>query len=195
MEKQELVKNLKHELDAMFALKTNNATGAMSYQDMCQMCDYVEEYFVKNVGETPLIVRHSLEMARGLMSPHKVEMLQHLKNGLGGLLVISGGLGIVFGILSALGVGAGIWAAIVAFVVGPAIPVLGPIAIAVGVGAIALGIYLSIKNIGPKVMTSYTYEKVIIKSLNMWLMSKDELEKEDVKAKEEIHRRSETDCE
>mgnify|MGYP001300917911 CR=1 FL=1 len=115
----------------------------------------------------PDVVAGALNVARSYLNPRKIEAIKQLKKGLGLLLTTTGGLAVLWGIMVSLGVGASMWASIVTFFAGTGIPVLGPIAIAAGIAAIAAGLYVAIKATSAESLSASAHD-AIVKSVNAW---------------------------
>lgn len=166
MNKNKLANEIKTQVDLIYD-KATTETNSLSYQDVCKITDYVEDRFFEEIDEVPDVVAGALNVARSYLNPSKIEAIKQLKKGIGLLLTTAGGLGVLWGIMLALGVGASMWASIVTFFTGTGIPILGPIAIAAGVAAIAAGLYVAISATSPESLSASAHD-AIVKSINAW---------------------------
>ncbi len=166
MNKDKLAHEIKTQVDLLYDDATAE-TNSLSYQDVCKITDYVESRFIKAIDEVPDVVAGALNVARSYLNPSKIEAIKQLKKGLGLLLTTTGGLAVLWGIMVSLGVGASMWASIATFFAGTGIPVLGPIAIAAGIAAIAAGLYVAIKATSPESLSASAHD-AIVKSVNTW---------------------------
>lgn len=188
MNKQAVAHDIKTQLDLLYAQVTNNQRNAMSYQDICKLTDYVSDAFIKQTGECPKLIVGTCDVARGFLNPDKVTSMNDIRKGFALLITTVGGLGLVWGIMLSIGVGAGAWAAIVAAVAGPHIPVLGPIAIAVGLAAIIAGVYVALIMLSPTDLSARAHD-IVIKAIDTWADPKAAAEA-DKQATEEMKKES-----
>lgn len=167
MNRRELANEIKTQLDLLYAQVTNNQKNAMSYQDICKITDYVSDVFLKKTGEIPKLISGACDVARGFLNPNKISSMNSMRKGLGLLLTTVGGLGLVWGIMVALGVGVSIWASILAFFTGGTFPILGPFAIAAGLAAIVTGVYVAMTFLSPTDLSAKAHD-IVVKAIDAW---------------------------
>ena len=162
-----VAREIQNQLDLLYADTTNNNQNAMSYLDICIITGYVQDAFIKKIGEVPPVVAGACNLARGYMNPDKAGAKDDLRKGIGLLMSAAGGLALVWGILLWAGVGASVWAMAMALIFGTGIPVGGPIAVAAGVVAIAAGVYLALRKKTPTERSAKAHED-LVKAINTW---------------------------
>lgn len=167
MNRQAIAHDIRTQLDLLYAQVTNNQHNAMSYQDICKITDYLAQAFIQKTGEVPKLIAGACEVARSFLNPDKISSMNDLRKGFGLLLTTVGGLSLLLGILISIGVGAGVWATIVAFFAGPTIPVFGPVAIAAGLAAIVAGVYVALSLLSPTDLSARAHE-ILVKAIGTW---------------------------
>jgi hypothetical protein len=192
MNKMVIAHEIKTQVDLIYGEMTNGSKNAMSYLDACKLTGYVEHAFLEKTGGIPENINANCSISRGLLNPDEIGKKNDISKGFGLLLTAAGGLGLTWGILLALSFQSGIWAFIVACLVGSTVPILGPIAIAAGAAAIASGIYVAIKLKSPTELSALVHS-MLIKAIDAWAdekaaEKKDEEALKDIqaKAKEEV---------
>jgi uncharacterized membrane protein len=167
MNKQEVAHEIKTQLDLLYAQVTNNQKNAMSYQDICKITDYLSDVFLKQTGEVPKLISGACDVARGLLNPNKISSMNELRKGFGLLLTTIGGLGLIWGIMVAIGVGVSVWTSIIAFFTGGSFPFLGPLAIAAGLAAIVTGVYVAMTFLSPTDLSARAHD-IVVKAIDAW---------------------------
>jgi len=158
---------IKAQVDVLYAKLTSNPQNALSYQDICQITDFVQYEFSEHCGECPQIVRGACQFSRGLLNPDKIEGMNQMRMGIGLLITVVGGLGLLWGILIAMGVGMSMFATVVAAVTGGGIPIAGPLAIGFGIAAIAAGIYVGVSFMSPQALSARAHD-AITDAIDKW---------------------------
>ncbi|MBF0313346.1 MAG: hypothetical protein HQK52_08015 [Oligoflexia bacterium] len=159
----------KAKVDVLYAEKTNTTKGVLSYQDITQLCDWVEHFFFEKTGEIPKLIKGSMEMAKGHLSISKMKSLEHYKNALAILISAAGGFGLVCGMLAILGTKVAVWTTIWAAIAGGSTPVpIGNIAaIAASLAAISLGIYVARVSRTPEEVSQLALD-ALTKGIEKW---------------------------
>ncbi len=175
---------IRTEMDLLYADMTNNERNALSYHDACKITDYIAEAFRRSTGKVPDVIKGACNLARGLLNPNKMKQGQDLQRGLALLLVTAGGIGIVWGLLIALGVGLSIWAVIWGVIAGTTGPLTGGLMLTVAVAAVVAGIYVALALENPQTLSGRAHS-VLIEAIEAWADTDKAIAK-DAEAKKQI---------
>jgi hypothetical protein len=158
---------LKAQVAVLYSRFANNPQNALSYQDIINITNFVLDEFLQYCGECPQIVRGACQFSCGLLNPDKIEGMNQMKMGIGLLFAVAGGLGLLWGILIAMGVGMGVWATVWATIAGSGIPVFGPVAIGFGIAAIAAGVFVAVNFMSPQALSARAHDS-LINAIDSW---------------------------
>jgi len=168
-DKREKAKIIQAEVDALFhTAEKANPDHNVTYLDIVRIADRVREHFN---NKTPPQIESALEIATGLCHPKKLDGIQQIKKGLGGLLACAGGTSLLFGVIQIIVHGLAIttvtgmlwWkSTTVSILLG------GPIGIVIGLTSLAAGVYvLSLK--APSKKRSVVALDIIKDGIDNWV--------------------------
>ena len=177
-------RQLKQEIDEWFLKATQNPEKSVSYAKLCRQTNKIQAQFVKQTGHWPDVVRGACDLARGYLNPDTVERWKQVYRGIGLLVTTAGGVAIVFGIITAFGIGLGLWASLWAAIAGSTGPLTGGLTLVVGIAAVGGGIFAAIGLDTPQSLSAKAHD-VIIKAIDFWADT-EEATKQDREAKEKI---------
>jgi hypothetical protein len=182
LEKADFALELKSKVNDLYFREGSNSDSDLSYADVCRITDMMEMAFRTRTKEFPKIIEGACLLARALRNPDKVQTQEHLRKGLGLLLLTAGGFSIICSVLGTLS----IWT-VLGVVLAAHVPFLLPIALLGGLAAAVSGIYTWKMKQTPQALSAKAHN-LLLEAISNWADTKAAVEKD--KAAESEARRT-----
>ena len=141
--KEKFKLSFNHTIDLAFCDTLNANGGILTYAGGKTLLNLARNIFFERLSHVPVEVEKSCLFTEALIAPNLAKKVKLLRTAVGIGGSVTGTIMILGAIATALGWGAGVWAAIVAFFVGG--PVAGPLILAgAGMAVIGIAVYFAL---------------------------------------------------